>query len=197
MGPSPSPRQRPTLAPRGSTYRNSGRCITGRRVSRRNQLNMGSLHAHWKAHCSPVRGGGGSFGGGYFPHPHILVPWGQLREILAPPNSGEQQMPNQRGLRSALHIEGGINWRKGCDEGPVSSGPHDSPHGKGAFSHSACTARAQRGHSAGTAPIITVIIQVTTLKTTHLRNHAQSIQNSKIQTSDACHGSQGPKFCPL
>ena len=56
---------------------------------------------------------------------------------------------------------------------------------------------AQRAHSAGTAPIITVIIQVTTLKTTHLRNHAQSIQNSKIQTSDACHGSQGPKFCPL
>ena len=34
-------------------------------------------------------------------------------------------------------------------------------------------------HSAGTAPIITVIIQVTTLKTTHLRNHAQSIQNFK------------------
>ena len=57
---------------------------------------------------------------------------------------------------------------------------------KGAFSH-----------SARTAPIITVIIQVTTLKTTHLRNHAQSIQNSTIQTSDACHGSQGPKFCPL
>ena len=56
---------------------------------------------------------------------------------------------------------------------------------------------AQRGHSAGTAPVITVIIQVTTLKTTHLRNHAQSIQNSKIQASDACHGSQGPKFCPL
>ena len=44
-------------------------------------------------------------------------------------------------------------------------------------------------HSARTAPIITVIIRVTTLKTTHLRNHAQSIQNSKIQTSDACHGS--------
>ena len=59
------------------------------------------------------------------------------------------------------------------------------------------TARAQRAHSARTAPIITVIIRVTTLKTTHLRNHAQSIQNSKIQTSDACHGSQGPKFCPL
>ena len=56
---------------------------------------------------------------------------------------------------------------------------------------------AQLAHSAGTAPIITVIIQVTTLKTTHLRNHAQSIQNSKIQTSDACHGSQGPNFCPL
>ena len=32
-----------------------------------------------------------------------------------------------------------------------------------------------------TAPIITVIIQVTTLKTTHLRNHAQSIQNSKFK----------------
>ena len=31
-------------------------------------------------------------------------------------------------------------------------------------------------HSARTAPIITMIIQVTTLKTTHLRNHAQSIQ---------------------
>ena len=59
------------------------------------------------------------------------------------------------------------------------------------------TARAQRGHSTGTVPIIAVSIQVTTLKTTHLRNHAQSIQNSKIQTSDACHGSQGPKFCPL
>ena len=56
---------------------------------------------------------------------------------------------------------------------------------------------AQRVHSTCTAPIITVIIQVTTLKTNHLRSHAQSIQNSKIQTSDACHGSQGPKFCPL
>ena len=59
------------------------------------------------------------------------------------------------------------------------------------------TARAQRGHSARTAPIITVIIRVTTLKTTHLRNHAQPVQISKIQTSDACHGSQGPEFCPL
>ena len=68
---------------------------------------------------------------------------------------------------------------------------------RGAFSHSAGTARAQRGHGARTAPITTLIIQVTTLKTTHLQNHAQSIQNSKIQTSDACHGSQGPKFCPL
>ena len=56
---------------------------------------------------------------------------------------------------------------------------------------------AQRAHSAGTAPIITVLIQVTTLKPPPLRNHAQSIQNSNIQTSDACHGSQGPKFCPL
>ena len=67
----------------------------------------------------------------------------------------------------------------------------------GAFSHSARTARAQRAHSARTAPIITVIIRVTAPKTTHLRNHAQPIQISKIQTSDACHGSQGPKFCPL
>ena len=63
---------------------------------------------------------------------------------------------------------------------------HIGHHSRGAFSH-----------SARTAPIITVIIQVTTLKTTHLRNHAPSIQNSKTQTSDACHGSQGPKFCPL
>ena len=67
----------------------------------------------------------------------------------------------------------------------------------GAFSHSARTARAQRAHSARTAPIITVIIWVTAPKTTHLRNHAQPIQISKNQTSDACHGSQGPKFCPL
>ena len=67
----------------------------------------------------------------------------------------------------------------------------------GAFSHSARTARAQRAHSARAAPIITVIIRVTAPKTTHLRNHAQPIQISKIQTSDACHGSQGPKFCPL
>ena len=52
-------------------------------------------------------------------------------------------------------------------------------------------------HSARTTPIITVIIQVTTLKTNHLRNHALSIQKSKIQTFDACHGSQGPKFCPV
>ena len=60
-----------------------------------------------------------------------------------------------------------------------------------------CSRLGAFSHSAGTAPIITVIIQVTILKTTHLRNHAQSIQISKIQTSDACHGSQGPKFCPL
>ena len=57
---------------------------------------------------------------------------------------------------------------------------------KGAFSH-----------SAHTAPIVTVIIQVTALKTTHLRNYARSIQNLKPRTSDACHGAQGPKFCPL
>ena len=60
-----------------------------------------------------------------------------------------------------------------------------------------CVVKGAFSHSAGTAPISTVIIQVTTLKTTHLRNHAQSIQNSKIHTSDACHGSQGPTFCPL
>ena len=56
---------------------------------------------------------------------------------------------------------------------------------------------AQRAHSAGTAPTITVIIRVTAPKTTYPRNHAQRIQISKIQTPDACHGSQGPKFCPL
>ena len=57
----------------------------------------------------------------------------------------------------------------------------------GVFSHSARTARAQRAHSAnyyGDYP------------GNNPENH-QSIQNSKIQTSDACHGSQGPKFCPL
>ena len=71
----------------------------------------------------------------------------------------------------------------------LTSGPdvRDSQaRSKGAFSH-----------SARTAPIIMVIIRVTAPKTTHLRNHAQPIQISKIQTSDACHGSQGPKFCPL
>ena len=81
--------------------------------------------------------------------------------------------------------------------GRVSSKGVASAASKGRMSAAQGGVFAQRGHSAGTAPIITVIIQVTTLKTTHLRNHAQSIQNSKIQTSDACHGSQGPKFCPL
>ena len=33
-------------------------------------------------------------------------------------------------------------------------------------------------HSAGTAPIITLCIPGTPLKTTHLQKHAQSIQNS-------------------
>ena len=33
-------------------------------------------------------------------------------------------------LRSVLHIEGGTNSKKGCDEGPVSSGPHSSPYGE-------------------------------------------------------------------
>ena len=57
---------------------------------------------------------------------------------------------------------------------------------KGAFSH-----------SARTAPIVTVIIQVTALKSTHPQKHARSIQNLKSRTSDACHGAQGPEFCPL
>ena len=39
---------------RGSTDRNSGWCITGRRVSRLSQLNSRSSHARWKAHYSPV-----------------------------------------------------------------------------------------------------------------------------------------------
>ena len=38
----------------GSTDRNSGWCITGRRVSRLSQLNSRSSHARWKAHYSPV-----------------------------------------------------------------------------------------------------------------------------------------------
>ena len=32
----------------------SGWCITGRRVSPQNQLNIRSFHARWKAHYSPV-----------------------------------------------------------------------------------------------------------------------------------------------
>ena len=40
-----SPRQQRSLAPRGSTDRNSGWCITGRRVSHQNQLNIRSFHA--------------------------------------------------------------------------------------------------------------------------------------------------------
>ena len=81
---------------------------------------------------------------------------------------------------SACPINSDVGWQAPCGIRMM------CPDSMGAFSH-----------SARTAPIITVIIQVTTLKTTHLRNHAQSIQNSKIQTSNACHGSQGPKFCPL
>ena len=46
--------QHRSLAPRGSTDRNSGWCITGRRVSRLSQLNNRSSHARWKAHYSPV-----------------------------------------------------------------------------------------------------------------------------------------------
>ena len=52
------------------------------------------------APCAPtiprLQGGGGGisagdiFGGGKFRHPQILVPWGQLPEISAHPNSGEQ-----------------------------------------------------------------------------------------------------------
>ena len=47
-----------------------------------------------------------------------------------------------------------------------------------------------------TAPIITVIIQVTTLKTTHLRNHAQSIQNSKFKHLMLAMGPRDLNFAP-
>ena len=56
--PKPKPKPKPALKPkaapkpRGSTDRNSGWCITGRRVSRQNQLNIRSFHARWKAHYS-------------------------------------------------------------------------------------------------------------------------------------------------
>ena len=40
------------------------------------------------------------------------------------------------------------------------------------------TARAQRGHSAGTAPIITLFIPGTPLQSTHVQRHARSIPNS-------------------
>ena len=46
--------QHRSLAPRGSTDRNTGWCITGRRVSRLSQLNSRSSHARWKARYSPV-----------------------------------------------------------------------------------------------------------------------------------------------
>ena len=46
--------QHRSLAPRGSTDRNSGWCITGRRVSGLSQLNNRSSHARWKSHYSPV-----------------------------------------------------------------------------------------------------------------------------------------------
>ena len=92
-------------------------------------------------------------------------------------------------LRPLTHRVQGRCRRSGGGARPPGSQHQSECNSGGVF--------AQHGHSAGTAPIITVIIQVTTLKTTHLRNHAQSIQNSNIQTSDACHGSQGPKFCPL
>ena len=51
-----SPRQQPSLAPRGSADRNSGWCRTGRRGSRRNRLNIRAFHSFdWRAHCSPAR----------------------------------------------------------------------------------------------------------------------------------------------
>ena len=59
LNPSPQLQRRlqhRSLAPRGSTDRNSGWCITGRRVSRLSQLNNRSSHARWKAHYSPVSG---------------------------------------------------------------------------------------------------------------------------------------------
>ena len=57
--PKPKPAPKPTAAPKpgpkgGSTDRNSGWCIIGRRVSRLSQLNSRSSHASWKARYSPV-----------------------------------------------------------------------------------------------------------------------------------------------
>ena len=112
--------------------------------------------------------------------PVRAVPWGGLRGFGGAREVVVERLPEQFALRIG-NGGGGVAPER------------DKHRQRGRFR----TARAQRAHSARTAPIITVIIQVTTLKTTHLRNHAQSIQNSKIQTSDACHGSQGPKFCPL
>ena len=100
-----------------------------------------------------------------------------------------------RGIGRCLGGNLGVPQRRLMRGQPSNLTPWGMPHDclpKGAFSHSAGTVRAQRGHSAnyyadypGNNP------------ENHLRNHAQSVQNSKIQTSDACHGSQGPKFCPL
>ena len=125
---------------------------------------------------------------------HILLPHPLPHPPWQPKSSCPSKYEAEHG--PMVHKEGGGPASE-CkiEKNAIQYGRIDAT--RGAFSHSACTVRAQRRHSARTTPIITVIIQVTTLKTTHLRNHAQSIQNSKIQTSDACHGSQGPKFCPL
>ena len=60
--------------------------------------------------------------------------WCQLRGTSVHPKLGDECMENQQpqkkeqGLRSVLHIVEGTNTGKGCDEGPVFSGPHSSPH---------------------------------------------------------------------
>ena len=53
--PAPKASVAPKPGPKGSTDRNSGWCITGRRASRLSQLNSRSSHACWKAHSLGTR----------------------------------------------------------------------------------------------------------------------------------------------
>ena len=137
------------------------------------------------------------------------LPGSRWAPPLPPPFRGEggASNPNPLGAHACPWV---LAWQSGDEGGVPTQGGHgarcegDGTNPNPKTPQTTCKGPsgsggvfAQRAHSARTAPIITVLIQVTALKTTHLRNHAQSIQNSKIQTSDACHGSQGPKFCPL
>ena len=68
--------------------------------------------------------------------------------------------------------------RRGGGGGGFRIYPNFAPHAHCGKSALIGGVFAQCGHSAGTAPIITLFIAGTPLKTTHLQKHARSIQNS-------------------